>query len=114
MNDIIRAVEQKQLKTDIPELRIGDTLKVNVKVVEGTRERIQTYEGYLIAKKGGGLSETITVRRISYGVGVERTFPVHSPRIDSIVVVKHGKVRRAKLYYLRDRVGKKAKVKERI
>lgn len=113
MNDIIRAVEQKQLKTDIPELRIGDTLKVNVKVVEGTRERIQTYEGYLIAKKGGGLSETITVRRLSYGVGVERTFPVHSPRIDSIVVVKHGKVRRAKLYYLRDRIGKAARIAEK-
>jgi len=113
MNDIIRAVEQKQLKTDLPVLRVGDTLKVNVKVVEGTRERIQTYEGYLIAKKGGGLSETITVRRISYGCGVERTFPVHSPRIDSIVVVKHGKVRRAKLYYLRDRVGKAARIKEK-
>ena len=113
MNDIIRAVEQKQLKTDLPVLRVGDTLKVNVKVVEGTRERIQTYEGYLIAKKGGGLSETITVRRISYGCGVERTFPVHSPRIDSIVVVKHGKVRRAKLYYLRDRVGKAARIREK-
>ena len=113
MNDIIRAVEQKQLKTDLPVLRVGDTLKVNVKVVEGTRERIQTYEGYLIAKKGGGLSETITVRRVSYGCGVERTFPVHSPRIDSIVVVKHGKVRRAKLYYLRDRVGKAARIKEK-
>ena len=113
MNDIIRAVEQKQLKTDLPVLRVGDTLKVNVKVVEGTRERIQTYEGYLIAKKGGGLSETITVRRISYGCGVERTFPIHSPRIDSIVVVKHGKVRRAKLYYLRDRVGKAARIREK-
>ena len=113
MNDIIRAVEQKQLKTDIPELNIGDTVKVNVKVVEGTRERIQTYEGYLIAKKGGGLSETITVRRVSYGVGVERTFPIHSPRIDSIAVVKHGQVRRAKLYYLRDRVGKAARIKEK-
>ena len=100
MNDIIRAVEQKQLKTDLPKLREGDTVKVNVKVVEGSRERIQTYEGYMIAKKGGGLSETITVRRISYGCGVERTFPIHSPRIDSIVVVRHGKVRRAKLYFI--------------
>ena len=113
MNDIIRAVEQKQLKTDLPKLREGDTVKVNVKVVEGSRERIQTFEGYIIAMKGGGLSETITVRRISYGVGVERTFPIHSPRIDSIVVVRHGKVRRAKLYYIRDRVGKAARIKEK-
>ncbi len=113
MNDIIRAVEQKQLKTDLPKLREGDTVKVNVKVVEGSRERIQTYEGYIIAKKGGGLSETITVRRISYGCGVERTFPIHSPRIDSIVVVRHGKVRRAKLYFIRDRVGKAARIKEK-
>ena len=113
MNDIIRAVEQKQLKTDLPKLREGDTVKVNVKVVEGSRERIQTYEGYIIAKKGGGLSETITVRRISYGCGVERTFPIHSPRIDSSVVVRHGKVRRAKLYFIRDRVGKAARIKEK-
>ena len=113
MNDIIRAVEQKQLKTDLPKLREGDTVKVNVKVFEGSRERIQTYEGYIIAKKGGGLSETITVRRISYGCGVERTFPIHSPRIDSIVVVRHGKVRRAKLYFIRDRVGKAARIKEK-
>ena len=113
MNDIIRAVEQKQLKSDLPKLREGDTVKVNVKVVEGSRERIQTYEGYIIAKKGGGLSETITVRRISYGCGVERTFPIHSPRIDSIVVVRHGKVRRAKLYFIRDRVGKAARIKEK-
>ena len=113
MNDIIRAVEQKQLKTDLPKLHEGDTVKVNVKVVEGSRERIQTYEGYIIAKKGGGLSETITVRRISYGCGVERTFPIHSPRIDSIVVVRHGKVRRAKLYFIRDRVGKAARIKEK-
>ena len=113
MNDIIRAVEQKQLKTDLPVLREGDTVKVNVKVVEGSRERIQTYEGYIIAKKGGGLSETITVRRISYGCGVERTFPIHSPRIDSIVVVRHGKVRRAKLYFIRDRVGKAARIQDK-
>ena len=112
MNDIIRAVEQKQLKTDLPELREGDTVKVNVKVVEGSRERIQTYEGYIIAKKGGGLSETITVRRISYGCGVERTFPVHSPIVDKITVVRRGKVRRAKLFYLRQRSGKSAKLKE--
>lgn len=113
MNDIIKAIEAEQLKTDLPALSIGDTVKVNVKVVEGSRERIQVFEGYLIAQKGGGLSETITVRRLSYGIGVERTFPVHSPRIDSIEVVRHGKVRRAKLYYLRDRVGKAAKIREK-
>jgi len=113
MNDIIKAIEAEQLKTDIPKFAIGDTVKVNVKVVEGSRERIQVFEGYLIAKKGGGLSETITVRRVSYGIGVERTFPIHSPRIDSIEIVRHGRVRRAKLYYLRDRVGKAAKIRER-
>ncbi len=113
MNDIIKSIEAEQLKTDLPALEIGDTVKVNVKVVEGSRERIQVFEGYLIAQKGGGLSETITVRRVSYGIGVERTFPVHSPRVDSIEVVRHGKVRRAKLYYLRDRVGKAAKIRER-
>lgn len=113
MNDIIKGVEAAQLKPNIPELKIGDTVKVNVKVVEGSRERIQVFEGYLIARKGGGLSETITVRRVSYGIGVERTFPIHSPRIESIEVVRHGKVRRAKLYYLRDRVGKSAKIKEK-
>ena len=113
MNDIIRAVEQQQMKTDVPELRIGDTLKISVKVVEGQRERIQVFEGYLIAKKGGGLSETITVRRVSYGIGVERTFPIHSPRIDKIEVARHGQVRRSKLYYLRDRVGKAASIKEK-
>lgn len=112
MNDIIRAVEAEQLKTDVPKLKIGDTLKVYVKVVEGTRERLQAFEGYLIAKKGGGLSETITVRRVSYGIGVERTFPIHSPRVDKIEVLRHGRVRRAKLFYLRDRVGKAAKIKE--
>ncbi len=113
MKEIIKAIEAEQLKTTLPELRIGDTVKVNVKVVEGTRERIQVFEGYLIAKKGGGVSETITVRRVSYGIGVERTFPIHSPRIESIEVARHGRVRRAKLYYLRDRVGKAAKIKER-
>ena len=113
MNDIIKAVEKDQLKTDIPVMKIGDTLKVHVKVIEGARERIQIFEGYLIARKGGGLSETITVRRVSYGIGVERVFPVHSPRIAKIEVVRSGKVRRAKLYYLRDRVGKAAKIKEK-
>ena len=113
MNEIIKAVEKEQLKSDIPVMHIGDTLKVYVKVVEGVRERLQVFEGYLIARKGGGLSETITVRRVTYGIGVERTFPVHSPRIDKIEVVRTGKVRRAKLYYLRDRVGKSARIKEK-
>jgi len=113
MNEMIKAVEAEQMKSDLPKLTIGDTLRVSVKVVEGSRERIQVFEGYLIAMKGGGLSETITVRRLSYGIGVERTFPVHSPRIDKIEVVRHGKVRRSKLYYLRDRMGKAAKIKEK-
>ena len=112
MNDIIKAVEAEQLKSDVPKLKVGDTVKVYVKVVEGTRERLQAFEGYLIAKKGGGLSETITVRRVSYGIGVERTFPIHSPRVDKIEVLRHGRVRRAKLFYLRDRVGKAAKISE--
>ena len=112
MNDIIKAVEAEQLKSDVPKLKVGDTVKVYVKVVEGTRERLQAFEGYLIAKKGGGLSETITVRRVSYGIGVERTFPIHSPRVDKIEVLRHGRVRRAKLFYLRDRVGKAAEIRE--
>ncbi len=109
----IRVLEQEQMRSDIPAFRVGDTVKVNVKVVEGNRERIQAFEGIVIARKGGSSRETFTVRRVSYGIGVERVFPLHSPRIDSIQIVKHGKVRRAKLYYLRDRVGKAAKVKER-
>ncbi|WP_066647587.1 50S ribosomal protein L19 [Christensenella timonensis] len=113
MNDIIKAVEAEQLKSDVPVLRVGDTVKVYVKVVEGQRERLQAFEGYLIAKKGGGLSETITVRRLSYGIGVERTFPIHSPRVDKIEVLRHGQVRRAKLFYLRDRVGKAARIREK-
>lgn len=113
MSSVIKAIEAEQLKKDLPKLEVGDTVRVNVKVVEGSRERIQVFEGYLIAIKGGGLSETITVRRVSYGIGVERTFPVHSPRIASIEVVRHGKVRRAKLYYLRDRMGKAAKIREK-
>ena len=113
MQEIIKYVEQSQLRTDLPELRIGDLIKVYLKIVEGTRERLQVFEGYLIARKGGGLKETITVRRISYGVGVERTLPIHSPKIDHIEKVRSGKVRRAKLFYLRDRVGKAAKIKER-
>lgn len=113
MSNVIKALEAEQMKKDLPELAVGDTVRVNVKVVEGSRERIQAFEGYLIAIKGGGLSETITVRRVSYGIGVERTFPVHSPRIASIEVLRHGKVRRAKLYYLRNRMGKAAKIREK-
>ena len=112
--DIIKNITESQIRTDIPELCIGDTVKVHVKVKEGNRERIQVFEGTIICKKHGGISETFTVRRVSYGVGVERTFPVNSPKIAKIEVVRKGKVRRAKLYYIRERVGKAAKVKERI
>ncbi len=112
--DMIKSITESQIRTDLPQLNIGDTLKVYFKVIEGTRERIQMFEGTLIKKNGGGISETFTVRRISYGVGVERTFPVNSPKIDKIEISRKGRVRRAKLYYLRDRVGKSAKVKERI
>ena len=112
--DVLKAITAEQIRTDLPEVLIGDTVKLYIKVTEGTRERIQMFEGTVIGKKHGGIQETFTVRRISYGVGVERTFPVNSPLIDKIDVVRHGKVRRAKLYYLRDRVGKAAKVKERI
>jgi len=111
--DLIKAVEASQLKTDYPEFRPGDTVRVHVKVVEGNRERIQPFEGVVIKRRGGGISETFTVRRVSYGVGVERTFNLHSPRIDHIEVRRRGKVRRAKLYYLRQRVGKAARIKER-
>ena len=113
MNELIKNIEKEQLRTDLPDLEIGDTLKVYVKVVEGTRERLQAYEGYLIARKNSGVRETITVRRVSYGIGVERTFPLHSPKIDHIEKVRSGRVRRAKLNYLRQRVGKAAKVKAR-
>jgi len=108
----IKALEQEQLKTDVPEFSLGDTVRVNVKVVEGNRERIQAFEGIVISRKNGSIKESFTVRRVSYGIGVERTFPVHSPRIDSIEIVRRGKVRRAKLYYLRERSGKAAKIKE--
>jgi len=114
MNDIIRALQAEQLRNDLPNLEIGDTVRVYVKIKEGNRERIHMFEGTIIRKKHGGISETFTVRRVSYGVGVERTFPVHSPMIDKIEVVRKGKVRRAKLYYLRDRVGKASKVKEKV
>ena len=112
--DIIKAIESEQLRTDLPFIEIGDYIKVHVKIKEGTRERIQVFEGTVIAKKGSSLRETFTVRRLSYGVGVERVFPVHSPKIEKIERVRKGKVRRAKLYYLRKRVGKAARVKERL
>ena len=111
--DLVTSVEQEQVRTDIPDFRPGDTVKVYTKVVEGGRERIQVFEGIVIARKGGGLRETFTVRKISYGVGVERVFPLNSPRIDKIEVVKKGKVRRANLYYMRKLRGKAARIKER-
>ena len=112
MSEIIRSIEKAQLRTDLPTFGIGDTVRVFVKVVEGSRERLQAFEGTVMAKRNGGIRETFTVRRLSYGVGVERTFPVHSPKIADIKVIRKGKVRRAKLYYLRGRTGKAAKIKE--
>jgi large subunit ribosomal protein L19 len=112
--DYIRLIEQEQLKSDLPNIAIGDYVKVHLKVKEGNRERIQVFEGTIIARKGSGLRESITVRRISYGVGVERVLPLHSPKINKIDIVRRGKIRRAKLYYLRDRVGKAARVKEKL
>ena len=112
--DLIKALNEKQLQNDVPQVEVGDTVRVHVKVKEGARERVQVFEGTVIAKKHGGINETITVRRISYGVGCEKVFPVHSPTIVSVETVRRGKVRRAKQYYLRDRVGKRAKVKELI
>jgi large subunit ribosomal protein L19 len=113
MDTAIADLEQAQVRTDIPEFRPGDTLKVHVRVKEGNRSRIQVFQGVVIRRSGGGVRETFTVRKISYGVGVERTFPVHSPSIDKIEVVTHGRVRRAKLYYLRDLRGKAARIRER-
>ena len=112
MNEIIRSLEREQLRSDIPAFGIGDTVRVFVKVVEGSRERLQAFEGTVIARRNGSVRETFTVRRVSYGIGVERTFPLHSPRVDRLEVIRRGKVRRAKLYYLRERSGKAAKVKE--
>ncbi|MGE5561299.1 MAG: 50S ribosomal protein L19 [Chloroflexota bacterium] len=109
---MIKMVEDAQLRKDIPAFRPGDTVRVHVKVVEGGRERIQAYEGIVIARQNSGVRETFTVRRVTYGVGVERTFPLHSPRIDHIEVVRRGRVRRAKLYYLRNLTGKAARIKE--
>ena len=111
--DILNSITQGQIRNDLPQLNVGDTIKVHVKVTEGNRERIQIFEGTIICKKHGGISETFTVRRVSYGVGVEKTWPVNSPNIEKIEVSRKGKVRRARLFYLRDRVGKAAKVKER-
>lgn len=112
--DLVRAVEQSNMRNNYAEVDIGDYVKVHLKIKEGNRERVQIFEGYVIARKGGGLTETMTVRRVSYGVGVERILPVHSPKIDRIEIVRKGKVRRAKLYYLRDRVGKSAKITEKL
>ena len=112
MNEIIRSIEAKQIRSDMPQFNVGDTVRVWVKVVEGNRERLQAFEGTVIAKRNGGIRETFTVRRVSYGIGVERTFPIHSPRVDHVDMIRRGKVRRAKLYYLRERQGKAAKIKE--
>ncbi|MGN0243258.1 MAG: 50S ribosomal protein L19 [Lachnospiraceae bacterium] len=114
MNDIIKSIEQAQLKKEVPEFRVGDTVRVSAKVIEGNRERIQVFEGIVIKRQNGGNRETFTVRKTSNGIGVEKTWPLHSPIVDKIEVVRKGKVRRAKLYYLRDRVGKRAKVKELV
>lgn len=112
--DILKSIEHEQMKNKIPELKVGNTVRVHAKVKEGNRERIQVFEGIIIKKQGGGVNATFTVRKISYGVGVEKTFLVHSPRIEKIEVVRVGRARRAKLYYLRDRVGKAAKTKEQV
>lgn len=114
MNPMIKALESEQLKKDVPDFNIGDTVRVHAKIVEGSRERIQVFEGTVLKRQNGGLRETFTVRRLSYGVGVEKTWPLHSPRVEKIEVVRRGIVRRAKLYYLRDRIGKAAKIKEDI
>lgn len=113
MSNIIAEIEKEYMKTDVPKFDVGDTVRVSVKVKEGNRERIQAFEGIVIAKKNGSVRESFTVRRVSFGVGIERTFPLHSPRITDIVVIKHGRVRRAKLYYLRNLSGKAAKIKEK-
>ena len=111
--DIIRAIEQQQIKNDVPEFHVGDNVKVHYRITEGNRERIQVFQGDVIRRHGESSRETFTVRKVSFSVGVERTFPVHSPKIEKIEVVRHGKVRRDKLYYLRDKVGKAAKIKEK-
>ena len=112
--DMIKAFTNEQLKKEVPVINIGDTVRIHNKIKEGARERIQLFEGVVIAKKNGGISETFTVRRIAYGVGVEKTFPIHSPNVVKVDIIRSGKVRRAKLYYLRDRMGKAAKVREKV
>ncbi|PID79845.1 MAG: 50S ribosomal protein L19 [Clostridiales bacterium] len=112
--NIIEQLEREQMKQEITPFRVGDTVKLHLRITEGKRERIQIFEGIVLKRQGGGISETLTVRKLSYGVGVEKTLPLHSPKIEKIEVTRRGKVRRAKLYYLRDRVGKAAKVKERL
>ena len=112
--DALKLMAADSMKETVPAFAIGDTIRVEVKIREGERERLQAFEGTVIAKRGSGVAETFTVRRVSYGVGVERVFPLHSPNVDSVKVIRRGKVRRSKLYYLRDRVGKAAKVKERL
>lgn len=112
--DALKQMVSDQMKGEIPELNIGDTVRVSVRIKEGDRERIQVFEGTIIARRGGGISESFTVRRVSYGVGVERVFPIHSPNVEKVEIVRRGKVRRSKLYYLRGRVGKAAKVKEQL
>lgn len=112
--DLVKTLSQQYMKSELPDMNVGDTVRVVVRVKEGSRERTQAFDGTIIARKHGGISETITVRRISYNVGCEKVFPVHSPTIVSVETIRKGKVRRAKLYYLRDRIGKKAKVKERV
>lgn len=114
MSNIIDVIEKEGMRTDLSEFAIGDTVKVFVKVVEGTRERLQGFEGVVIARRNGGIRETFTVRRVSFGIGIERTFPLHSPKIDHIDIIRKGDVRRAKLYYLRERSGKSAKIKDKI
>ena len=112
--DALKLIAQDSMKAEVPNIEIGDTIKIDVNIREGERERIQVFEGTVIARKGSGVSETFTVRRVSYGVGVERVFPIHSPNVQDVKVIRRGRVRRSKLYYLRDRVGKAAKVKEQL
>jgi len=114
MNTIIREIEQEQMKSELPVFKVGDTVRVHAKIVEGSKERVQVFEGVVIKRQNGGVRETFTVRRLSYGVGVEKTWPIHSPRVNTVEVVRRGVVRHAKLFYLRDRIGKAAKVKEEI
>ena len=111
--DVLKAVTQEYIKTDIPAFNVGDTVKVHVKIKEGNRERIQIFEGFVLKRQNGGIGETFTVRRIASGLGVEKTFPIHSPLVEKIEVVRHGKVRRARLHYMRERTGKSAKIKSR-